>query len=314
MTGAEKTARKRLRLSYEQRNAVRGYMFILPWLIGFILFFARCLWMMAQFSFSSLELGIEAGAGYTTRYIGFANYIEAFTSHASFKQVLTSSVMDMLIDLPMIIFFSLFVAIMLNRKFRGRSLVRAIFFLPVILSADAVGAAITRAAEMMASGLSSSSSEMTAAAAAGEISVSYYMQLFGDLAMPESVLQYIVDAVNRISSIIKGSGVQIILFIAALQSIPGSLYEVARIEGATGYETFWKVTFPMVMPHIITNTIYTLVDRFSQSEVVALAERTYKEYYQYGLSSAFSMTATLVTCLLLALIVYLLNKRAFYYN
>ena len=107
---------------------------------------------------------------------------------------------------------------------------------------------------------------------------------------------------------------QIILFIAALQSIPGSLYEVAKIEGATGYETFWKVTFPMVMPHIITNTIYTIVDRYSTSDVVALATRTYKELYNYGLSSAFSVVSTLITVLILALVVYLLNKRAFYYN
>ena len=107
---------------------------------------------------------------------------------------------------------------------------------------------------------------------------------------------------------------QIILFIAALQSIPGSLYEVARIEGATGYESFWKVTFPMVMPHMITNTIYTVVDRFSSSEVIRLATRTYKELYNYGLSSAFSVVSTLITILILGLIVYLLNRRTFYYN
>ena len=89
---------------------------------------------------------------------------------------------------------------------------------------------------------------------------------------------------------------------------------MAKIEGATGYETLWKVTVPMVMPHIITNTIYTLVDRFISSDVVDLATRTYKEMYKYGLSSAFSVVSTLVTCALLALIVYLLNKRTFYYN
>jgi len=163
----------------------------------------------------------------------------------------------------------------------------------------------------VSAGVSSTSGEM---AQAGAVSVSYYIQLFGELAIPESILGYIVDAVNRIASIIRGSGVQIILFIAALQSIPGALYEVAKIEGATGYETFWKVTFPMVMPHIITNTIYTLVDRFTGSEVVNLAARTYKELYNYGLSSAFSIVSTLITIALLGLIVYLLNKRAFYYN
>ena len=305
-----KERKKGFRLSYEQRNSVRGYAFILPWLIGFLVFYVGCLIQLVQFSF--LDIKIDAATGSRIdNFVGFGNYIEAFTAHATFKQVLTSSVMDMLIDLPMIIFFSLFVSLMLNRKFKGRAVVRAIFFLPVILSADAVGSAITRATELVNAGVSSANLET---AQAGTVSVSYYMSLFGDLAIPESVLGYIVDAVNRISSIIKGSGVQIILFIAALQSIPGSLYEVARIEGATGYESFWKVTFPMVMPHIITNTIYTIVDRFSSSEVVSLATRTYKELYNYGLSSAFSVVSTLITILILGLIVYLLNRRTFYYN
>ena len=308
MTGIRRKNRI-FHLSYEQRNAVRGYWFILPWLIGFLVFYAGCLVQLGEFSLS--RIGLDAATGMTKEYIGFGNYIEAFTSHATFKQTLTSSVMDMLIDLPMILFFSLFVAMLLNRKFKGRALVRAIFFLPIILSADAVGSAITRATELVNAGVSSANLET---AQAGTVSVAYYMQLFGDLAIPESVLGYIVDAVNRISSIIKGSGVQIILFIAALQSIPGSLYEVARIEGATGYESFWKVTFPMVMPHMITNTIYTVVDRFSSSEVVSLATRTYKELYNYGLSSAFSVVSTLITIMILGLIVYLLNRRTFYYN
>ncbi len=296
-------------LSYEQRNAAYGYRFILPWLIGFLIFYVGSLFQLGEFSLS--KIGMDAATGMTKEYIGFANYVEAFTSHGTFKQTLTTSVMDMLIDLPMIIFFSLFVAIMLNRKFKGRSVVRAIFFLPIILSADTVGTAIQRATDLVQAGVASSSMET---AQAGSVSVSYYMQLFGDLAIPQSVLGYIVDAVNRIGSIIRGSGVQIILFIAALQSIPGALYEVAKIEGATAYETFWKVTFPMVMPHIITNTIYTVVDRFSTSQIVTLATKTYKELYNYGLSSAFSIVSTLITIGILGLIVYLLNKRAFYYN
>lgn len=140
------------------------------------------------------------------------------------------------------------------------------------------------------------------------------MDLFESLAMPEVVLEYVVGAVNRISDIIQDSGIQIILFIAALQSIPGALYEVARIEGATAYEAFWKITFPMVMPHIVTNTIYTIVDKFSRSEVVELAYNTAFSEYNYGLSSAFSVISTLITCGLLALVVWLLSKRTFYYN
>ena len=100
------------------------------------------------------------------------------------------------------------------------------------------------------------------------------------------------QVLDRITVVLWKSGVQIVLFIAGLQSIPSSLYEVAKIEGATGYETFWKVTFPMVMPHIITCTIYTIVDAFSKSEVVKLAYSTAFTESRYGLSSAFSVVST----------------------
>ena len=301
--------KKRFRITFEQRNALRGYGFILPWLIGFSVFYVGCLVQLGRFSVMDITIDAATGTRIDT-FVAFENFITAFTAHASFKQTLTSSLIDMVIDLPLIIFFSLFVALLLNRKFKGRALVRAIFFLPIILGADAVGAAIARATELINNGVSAEAAEM---AGGGTVSVSYYIALFGDLALPPKVLNYLVSAVNRIASIIQGSGVQIILFIAALQSIPGSLYEVAKIEGATGYETLWKVTVPMVMPHIITNTIYTLVDRFTVSEVVKLAADTY-EKYNYGLSSVFSLVSTLITIMILGIIVYLLNKRAFYYN
>ena len=92
------------------------------------------------------------------------------------------------------------------------------------------------------------------------------------------------------------------------------MYEVAKIEGATGYETFWKVTFPMVMPHIITNTIYTIVDAFSQSEVVNLAYTTAFAEKNFGLSSSFSVISSLITCAILAIVVWFISKRTFYYN
>ena len=120
--------KKKIRLSYEQRNALRGYGFILPWLIGFLVFYAGCLFQLGRFSVMDIKIDATTGTRIDT-FVGFDNFITAFTAHASFKQVLTSSLMDMVIDLPLIIFFSLFVALLLNRKFKARALVRAIFFL-----------------------------------------------------------------------------------------------------------------------------------------------------------------------------------------
>lgn len=303
----------KLHVSMKTKRAVNGYLFILPWLIGFALFYVRSLYQTVEFSLSSLNV-LPAG-GYELDFVGLANYVTAFTGHGTFKQTLTTSLMNMVVDVPLIIFFSLFVAMLLNKKMKCRGLVRAIFFLPVLMNSEAISGTLEYAAQMMAGGLSGTSAEMAEAASSGSaVSMAYFIELFGEIALPTSVLNYVVDAVTRISDIIQDSGVQIVLFIAALQSITPSMYEVAKIEGATGYETFWKVTFPMVMPHIITNTIYTIVDAFSQSEVVNLAYTTAFTEGQYGLSSAFSVISTVITCSLLAIVVYLISKKTFYYN
>ncbi len=291
---------------------INGYLFILPWLIGFIFFYIRSILLTTQFSFS--RLSVETVGGYTLDHVGLQNYVYAFREHGTFKQILTSSIFNMVLDVPLIIFFSLFMAILLNREFKGRTLVRAIFFLPVIMNSSAIATALRLSEQFVAGGISAGSSQMSTETVSSTVNVSYYIDLFGQLALPNRVLDYIVAAVSRINSIITASGVQIVIFLAALQSIPSSMYEVAKIEGATAYETFWKVTFPMVMPHIITNVVYTVIDKFAESDVVTLAYNTAFTDFNYGLSSVFSLVSTAVTCLILILAVGFLQKRTFYYN
>ncbi|MFG6367457.1 MAG: sugar ABC transporter permease [Lachnospiraceae bacterium] len=302
---------KKKKMSLSAKRSRTGFLFVLPWLVGFIWFYARSLFMSVQFSLS--DLTVSPGGGYTLEFVGLDNFLYAFRAHATYKQVLTTSIGNMLIDVPLITFFSLFMAILLNRKFRGRTLVRAIFFLPVILNSEAIVDAMDLARNMMSGGLSNASAEM-AQAASGGMGIAYYMQMFGALGIPESLIEYLMGAVLRVSDIINASGVQIIIFIAALQSVPGSMYEVAKIEGATTYETFWKVTFPMVMPHIITNIVYTVVDSFTQSDVVELAYKTAFTESNYGLSSVFSLCSTAITCLILVIVCGFIQKRTFYYN
>lgn len=300
------------RLTLSQKRMINGYLFILPWLIGFIFFYIRSILLTTQFSFS--RLSVETVGGYTLDHIGLQNYVYAFREHGTFKQILTSSIFNMVLDVPLIIFFSLFMAILLNREFKGRTLVRAIFFLPVIMNSSAIATALRLSEQFVAGGISAGSSQMSTETVSSTVNVSYYIDLFGQLALPNRVLDYIVAAVSRINSIITASGVQIVIFLAALQSIPSSMYEVAKIEGATAYETFWKVTFPMVMPHIITNVVYTVIDKFAESDVVTLAYNTAFTDFNYGLSSVFSLVSTAVTCLILILAVGFLQKRTFYYN
>lgn len=301
---------KKKKMSLMTKRSITGYIFILPWLAGFIIFYLRSLIMTANFSLS--EISVAVGGGYDSKFVGLQNYIYAFRAHGSFKQVLTTSVGNMLIDVPLITFFSLLMAMLLNKKFKGRTLVRAIFFLPVIMNSAAITTAIDMSRQMLAGGLSASSAEM--ANAASGVNMMYYVEMFSNLGLPSGILDYIVAAVERINDIISASGVQIIIFIAALQSIPGSMYEVAKIEGATAYETFWKVTFPMVMPHIITNVVFTIVDSFTESSVVDLAYDVAFTQYNYGLSSVFSLASTVITCVILVAICGFIQKRTFYYN
>lgn len=302
---------KKRRLTLSQKRMINGYLFILPWLVGFIIFYVRSLILTTEFSFSKLT--VKPTGGYDLEYVGWENFRYAFREHGTFKQILTMSIGNIVIDLPLIIFFSLFMAILLNRQFKGRTLVRAIFFLPVILNSSAIATAMELSAQMIAGGISAASQVATETTTAG-VDVSYYIELFEDLAMPRTVLEYLVAAVARINNVITASGVQIVIFLAALQSIPGSMYEVAKIEGATAYETFWKVTFPMVMPHIITNVVYTVIDNFAESEVVTLSYNTTFTEFNYGLSSVFSLVSTAIICLILIIICGFIQKRTFYYN
>jgi len=297
-----------------RKRMFAGYMFILPWLVGFLIFYVRSIFQTVQFSFSSMSMDAING-GYTLTPIGWENFRYAFLEHGSFKQTLTSSVMNMLVDVPLITFFSLFMAMILNKKFPGRAIVRAIFFLPVILASGAIVDAIAMGEMMMQGGVSGQMQEMEASASSAiAFDIDYLISMFMNLGLPAKLLDYITTAVGRINDIISMSGVQIVLFIAALQSIPSSLYEVAKIEGATGYETFWKITFPMVMPHIITNVVYTIVDSFEQSEILKLADTTTFDMWNYGLGSVFSLVSTIVTCIILVVVVGFIQKRTFYYN
>lgn len=306
--------KKKKRLSLMRKRMIAGYLFILPWLVGFLVFYVRSIFQTIQFSFSEMTMDAING-GYTLTPVAWENFRYAFFEHGSFKQTLTSSVMNMLVDVPLITFFSLFMAMMLNKKFPGRAIVRAIFFLPVILASGAIVDAIAMGEMMMQGGVSGQVQEMEASAASAiAFDIDYLISMFMNLGLPAKLLDYITSAVGRINDIISMSGVQIVLFIAALQAIPSSLYEVAKIEGATGYETFWKITFPMVMPHIITNVVYTIVDSFEQSEILKLADTTTFDMWNYGLGSVFSLVSTVVTCIILVVVVGFIQKRTFYYN
>jgi len=303
-----------MRLSLSNKKAIVGMLFIMPFLIGFTVFIAYGIVTTIRMSFSDV---IVAGAtsGVELVWNDFGNYIRAFAVHPTFPEVLGVSLLNILIDVPLIIFFSLFMALLINQKFRGRTVVRAIFFLPVIMGAPAIANALISARAMMVGGISPASPEVMASLGSNiNVDVNYYLYMLADLAIPPAMIGYIVDAVHRINNIIIASGVQIVIFLAALQSIPPTIYEAAKIEGATPYETFWLITFPMVSPLILTNVVYTIIDSFASSPVVVLSYSTIFSDYNYGLGAVFSLVSSLAVCLILVIVTLLLSKRTFYYT
>lgn len=299
---------KPVRLTLTRRKSLLGFAFIFPWLLGFVFLFLAPLVQSVKFSFHKLVI---SPGGYSLEYLGLQNFREALFVDAAFNRVLTDSVVNMVVDAPLILFFSLFSAVLLNQSFRGRAAARAIFFLPVILASGAVSAA-------EAAGLISMVGDANAAQEMGGVTSTYnfmaLQMLLIESGLPPAFSEYIFEAIGRIYEIITGSGVQILIFLAALQSVPRSMYEVAKIEGATPYEAFWKITFPMVSPLILTNIIYTIIDSFTDSEVTRTIYNTAFQTQNFGLSASMAWLYTLTVSFILVIIGVLVSKRVFYYN
>ena len=239
---------------------------------------------------------------------GFQNYINLFklevtTQNQPILRLLIEENQKILVNVPLIVIFSLFLALIINAKFKGRAIVRVIFFLPIILGLDIVSSMLF----INNTGLDSASVEaMQSVTAFTNTSISDILLKYAGL--PIEIAQFIQDALKNISMIISKSGVQVLIFLAGLQSISPSLYEVARIEGATEYETFWKVTIPATANITFFVSIYTLIDMFLNSPIT-------KEIYNFaflkskiGVGSALSVLFVLNEIVFLFLISLFLKK------
>lgn len=294
---------KRRHRSYERQKALWGFVYVLPWLIGFISFFVIPLFNSLRYSLSKVE--VKEGGLHIT-FVGLNNYIEAFTVHTSFNRTLVESITNMIVNVPLIVVFSLFIAVILNQKFRGRTFARAVFFLPVILASGII-------ANLESSSLIAAVQAERAGSRYLNILTSFELEwMMLEMGVDDTIISYLTGAVNRIYEIISQSGVQILIFLAGIQSIPSSMYEVAIIEGSTGYEAFWKITFPLVSPLILVNVIYTIIDQFSSNDMTDLIRETALNNFNFGLSSAMAWVYFAAISIILILCSYIISKRVFY--
>lgn len=293
------------KLSLEQKNRYYGLYFILPWFIGFLFLFLAPLVSSFRYGLSKLKVTNE---GFTLNFVGLDNYKEALFSHESYVRTLTESFVNIVVNTPLIIIFSLFFAVILNQKFRGRVLARAIFFLPVILASGII--ASIESGDLMQSVVRSANDST-----GGGLSLMKNLQLTAlllDSGMSPVLVQYFTSAVSRIYEIVSQSGVQILIFLAGLQSISPSLYEAAKIEGSTGYEAFWKITFPMISPLILTNLVYTIIDSFISDKTSRLVVETAFKSYNFGLSAAMAWIYFAVIAFVLWITTLLVSRKVFY--
>lgn len=295
---------------YQKQKQIFGIIILLPWAIGLFLFFLLPMFSTIWWSFN--DMIPKQGGGFSFDFIGIGNYIALFTSEtlagSTVLEVLTSSVIDILIDLPTIIIFSVFIAVLLNTKFKGHQIVKAIFFIPVIYNLTVVNNTLQGTfGQLLGSGFEEGF----------QLSGSFNSFLM-NVGVGGGLVEFLMDAVDRIFQIVNKSGIQIIMFLAALQSIPNHLYESAKVEGATKYEMFWKVTIPMVSPMILTTLVYTIVDSFSSSDIMNFltvnSQGTTMATNQPGLYSAISILYFLINVMIIVFAFVILRKKVFYYD
>ena len=235
-----------------------------------------------------------------------------------FTTTLVGSLTDLAFDVPAIVIFSLFMAVLLNQKMRGRAIFRAIFFIPVIVSTGIIESIdntnnLIQNMEQMNGG----SGDMENGNSGAEIlSVMDLTSLFRGMQIGSGIVEYVVSLVNDVYNIVNKSGVQMLIFLAGLQSISPAIYESCHIDGASSWETFWKITFPMISPMILVNTIYTVIDSFtSQSnQIMSYISNIYDTLPQDGtvIATAMSWMYFLIVILVLALVAGVFSAYVFY--
>ena len=294
-------------LSMRKKRAITGYLFILPFLIGFFAFVAGPLITSLRMSFSSVSL--DSASGFTLKYIGIGNYLKALTIDKDFNRLLWESVKSLLVDVPCIILFSLIIAVLLNRRCPGRSAVRAIFFMPVILASGVVLG--MEKSNTLLNGVQ----ELQKSASDTTITTALQNLLLGAMGQ-NAFVDIILNIINHLYEIVISSSIQTVIFLSALQTINPSIYEAAEMEGCSQWECFWTNTIPMVSPMILVNWIYTIVDRFvrADNQVMQKILDTMNITLDYGFSSAMAWIYCIAMLALIGISTLIISRMVYYYD
>ncbi len=293
-------AKKRRASSFEARKARYGFYFIVPWLFGMATFFLLPLVKSIWYSLSDVYFDMDGAL--KTDFVLFSNFKYLFNVDPDFINNLRDSIVTFSYKLPVIVILSLLFSIMLNQKFKGRLFMRSLFFLPVIIASGVVMEKITgfSGARMSVSG------SVNNVYASG---TSDLQQILINLNFSDTVVAILLKYIFQIFNLIWSTGVQTILFISGLQTIPAQLYEVSKVEGATKWEEFWFITVPMLRNIIFLVMVYTIIDLFVtvDSPVVGQAYALL-DSLQYGLSSSMLWMYFVIAGTISGVLLFLYNR------
>ena len=291
-------ANKKKYRSIENLKGRYGLMFVSPWIIGFILFFAIPLVQSIYFAFCDVTMSIN---GVKTTFIGLESFKTLLTEDPNFTDQLLGSIGSIFYSLPVILLISIVLALLLNQKFKGRLFFRAVYFLPVIIATGVVVSIMFK----------STSSDLTGAGVSGSLSDSMFSvdDVLLWLNLPSQAAKYVKLVINDIFNLLWSCGIQTVLFIAGLQSIPSTLYEASRVEGASKWEEFWFITFPMLGSVTLLVSVYTMVDLFTNNN-----NELVSAIYDMMSSGTYDLTSTMlwiyfvIVGVVLGAILYLYNR------
>lgn len=288
----------------QKREARTGWLFISVWLVGTIFLFIRPLVMAFYIAFSKVTFDVK---GMIYEFVGFENFIYKFRDDIHFfNDTFQPAVSNFIVDVPICVIFSLFIAIILNQEFRGRTLARSIFFLPVIITSGIV------IQVLLSVGLNTDlETENTFIFQSGDIT-----EFLVNLGLPYFLTDFFNEVSDRIFNIVWMSGIQILLFLSGLQSIPRAEYEAAKIEGATAWECFWKITWVRVSPITLVVLVYSLIDSFTNvsNSMIKFVFEEYTRQDNLGGSTALGLMYCMIAFIIIVISYAFASKRVFYVN
>ncbi len=301
--------------SLQAKKSRAGWLFIAPFLLGFLLIYLPIIFDSIKYSFH--EIDIITGGGYELVWVGLGNY-QAALNDAEFVETLLSGLGGLIVEIPAILLFSLFIALLLNQKMAGRAAFRAIFFIPVLLTTGLI--ADIDAGNMLGDYMGSESGGIDTGGAGGSgvaeiLSATDLQNLFDNMIVGSELAANVTALVNNIFDIVNRSGVQMLIFLAGLQGISPAIYESCEIEGASSWETFWKITLPIISPMILVNAIYTVIDSFTSgsNSVMAYVNELYKTAGDGNvISSAMAWMYFLLVMLIVAAVAGIISLFVFY--